>query len=104
MNCAIKKDDVGVYATSCTSPKQLMAFFTMVLRKQFENIVWCPPGCKMTRVFKIIGFYLRIKKKSTSWYLMLQNYKIERFFSCDNVDGRGPLKSLLSMYLHLKDG
>ena len=38
MNCAIKKDDVGVYATSCTSPKRLMAFFTMVLRKQFENI------------------------------------------------------------------
>lgn len=31
------------------------------------------------------------------------NYKVDRFVSWDNVAGRGPLKSLLSMYLQFKD-
>jgi hypothetical protein len=36
-------------------------------------------------------------------FLFKKIYKTDRFLSWDNVDGSGPLKSLLSMYLQIKD-
>jgi hypothetical protein len=55
-------------------------------------------------VCEIIRFCLRKKIAPRVGILFYKKkYKTDRFLSWDNVDGSGPLKSLLSMYLQIKD-